>query len=150
MWSSNVTKETHARRIAILTIVATVIVLPLVIFVLGPNMPPGKGTSAAKGQQFDNIVLLVVMTPITMFILVFIGYAIATFRVRKGDTDPRDGPAIRGHMPSQIAWLSVTSVIVLFLAIFGTAELFAGNGAGGGQGPHPIAKPERLRRCRSR
>ena len=44
-------------------------------------------------------------------------------------------------MPSQIAWLSVTTVIVLFLAIFGTAELFAGNGAGGGQGPHPIAKP---------
>jgi cytochrome c oxidase subunit II len=137
MWA----KQTHARRIAILTIVATVIVLPLVIFVLGPNMPPGKGTSAAEGQQFDNVVLLVVMTPITMFILVFIGYMIAAFRVRKDDTDQRDGPAIKGHMPSQIAWLSVTTVIVLFLAIFGTAELFADNGAGGGQGPHPIAKP---------
>ena len=72
------------------------IVLPLVIFVLGPNMPPGKGTSAAKGQQFDNVVLLVVMTPITMFILVFIGYAIATFRVRKGDTDPAGRPARSG------------------------------------------------------
>jgi cytochrome c oxidase subunit 2 len=137
MWS----KQTHARRIAILSIVATVIILPLVIFVLGPNMPPGKGTSAAKGQQFDNVVLLVVMTPVTSFILVFIGYMIAAFRIRKGDTDPRDGPAIKGHMPSQIAWLSVTTVIVLFLAIFGTAELFAGNGAGGGEGPHPIAKP---------
>ncbi len=30
---------------------------------------------------------------------------------------------------------------MLFLAIFGTAELFASNGSGGGEGPKPIAKP---------
>jgi cytochrome c oxidase subunit 2 len=135
MWS----KQGHGTRIAILTVVATVIVLPLVIWVLGPNMPPGKSTDVGKSQVFDNTVLLVVMTPITMFILVYLAYALFTFRWRPED-GMRDGAPIRGHFPSQVAWLVVTTVAVLFLAIFGTVELLS-NGAGGGQGPKPIAKP---------
>ncbi len=52
------------------------------------------------------------------------------------------GPPIRGHTPSQIAWLAATSAAVLFLAIFGTAELvLASNGSGGEWSPKPIAKP---------
>ena len=35
--------------------------------------------------MFDNTVLLVVMTPITMFILVYLGYAMVVFRVRDDD-----------------------------------------------------------------
>jgi cytochrome c oxidase subunit II len=130
----------HAARIAALTVVGTAIVLPLVIFVLGPHMPPGHRTTSASAQVTDNTVLLVVMTPFTVFILVYLGYAISRFRAKAGE-ELRDGPPIRGHMPSQIAWLVVTSAAVLFLAIFGTAELFAANGSGGGQGPKPIAKP---------
>ena len=137
MWSN----RSHGARIAILSVLATVVILPLVIFVLGPNMPPGRHTSVAKGHQVDNTVLLVVMTPVTSFILVYLGYAIAAFRVRKGDDDPRDGAPIRGHMPSQVAWLTVTTILVLFLAVFGSAELLANNGSGGGQGPKPLAKP---------
>ena len=41
-------------------------------------------------------------------------------------------------MPSQVAWLSVTTVAVLFLAVFGTTELLTGHGSGGGQGPKPL------------
>jgi len=130
----------HAARIAALTVVGTAIVLPLVIFVLGPNMPPGHRTTSASSQVRDNTVLLVVMTPFTVFILVYLVYAIVAFRVPSG-AELRDGPPIRGHMPSQIAWLVVTSAAVLFLAIFGTAELFASNGAGGGEGPKPLEKP---------
>ena len=44
-------------------------------------------------------------------------------------------------MPSQIAWLVTTTIAVLFLAIFGTAELLANNGAGSGSGPNPVTKP---------
>ena len=107
--------------------------LPLVVFVLGPNMPPGNRTTGASSQVNDNTVLLVVMTPFTVFILVYLVYAIFAFRAPAGE-ELRDGPPIRGHMPSQIAWLVVTSAAVLFLAIFGTAELFASNGAGAATG----------------
>jgi cytochrome c oxidase subunit 2 len=138
---ADVNTRAHALRIAALTIITTAIALPLVVLVLGPNMPPGKDTTAGVSQVFDNTVLLVVMTPFAMFILVFILYSVLAFRVRPGDDDMRDGAPIRGHMPSQIVWLVTTTAAVLFLAIFGSAELFASNGSGGGQGPKPIAKP---------
>jgi cytochrome c oxidase subunit 2 len=81
------------------------------------------------------------MTPFTVFILGYLGYAIWAFRAPKGETELRDGAPIRGHMPSQIAWLATTTIAVLFLAIFGTTELLADNGAGSGSGPNPVAKP---------
>jgi cytochrome c oxidase subunit 2 len=102
-------------------------------------MPPGKGTDVGKSQVFDNTVLLIVMTPFTVFILVYVLYSVFVFRADKSDP-LRDGAHIRGHMPSQIAWLAITTVTVLFLAIFGSAELLT-NGSGGGQGPKPISKP---------
>jgi cytochrome c oxidase subunit 2 len=132
--------STHGGRVALLTIVGTLVVLPLVIWVLGPNMPPGKGTDEAKAQVFDNTVLLVVMTPFTVFILVYLAYALIVFRAAK-DEELRDGPPIRGNTRLQVAWLATTTAAVLFLAIFGTVELLGGNGSGGGQGPSPIAKP---------
>jgi cytochrome c oxidase subunit 2 len=135
MWSS------HGRRIAALTVIGTAIVLPLVVFVLGPNMPPGKDTAVAASQVFDNTVLLVVMTPFTVFILVFLGYALVVFRQPKGEQELSDGAPIRGHFRAQVAWLVATTAAVLFLASFGTAELLADNGAGGGGGPNPAWKP---------
>ncbi|HEX3807622.1 MAG TPA: hypothetical protein VHV52_12680, partial [Gaiellaceae bacterium] len=136
MWS----KQGHGARIAALTVVGTAIVLPLVLFVLGPNMPPGKGTPAAASQVTDNTVMLVVMTPFTVFILVYLVYALATFRAKRGE-ELRDGAPIRGHFKSQVAWLATTTVAVLFLASFGTERLLADNGAGGGNGPNPASKP---------
>jgi cytochrome c oxidase subunit 2 len=134
MWS----KYGHAQRLAALTIVGTVILLPIMIFVLGPNMPPGKNTNVGKGQVFDNTVLLAIMTPFTVFILVYVLYSVFAFRADPADP-LRDGAHIRGHMPSQIAWLTITTITVLFLAVFGSAELLS-NGSGGGQGPKPISK----------
>jgi cytochrome c oxidase subunit 2 len=136
MWS----KQGHGTRIAALTVVGTAIVLPLVLFVLGPNMPPGKGTPAAASQVTDNTVMLVVMTPFTVFILVYLVYAIFAFRAKRGE-ELRDGAPIRGHFKAQVAWLATTTVAVLFLASFGTERLLADNGAGGGNGPNPVSKP---------
>jgi cytochrome c oxidase subunit 2 len=137
MWSSS----SHGRRVAALTIIATAVVLPLVLFVLGPHMPPGKASGAASSQVRDNTALLVVMTPFTMFILVYLVYALVAFRAPKGERELSDGAPIRGHFRAQLAWLVSTTLAVLFLAVFGTAELLADNGSGGGGGPNPVAKP---------
>lgn len=136
MWS----RRSHGERIAILTVVATVIALPLVIWVLGPNMPPGHRSDAARGQVRDNTVLLVVMTPFTAFILVYLVYALFAFRAKPGE-ELRDGSPLRGNMRAQIAWLAATTAAVLFLAVFGTVELLSG-ASGGGQGPTPLVKPK--------
>jgi cytochrome c oxidase subunit II len=136
MWSSS----SHGRRIAALTVIGTAIVLPLVVFVLGPHMPPGKGTPVASSQVTDNTVLLAVMTPFTVFILAYLAYALIVFRAPTGE-GLVDGAPVRGHFKAQLAWLVTTTAAVLFLAIFGTTELLADNGAGGGGGPNPVAKP---------
>ena len=137
MWS----RTSHGRRIAALTIIGAAIVLPLVVFMLGPNMPPGTRSGAASAQVTDNTVLLAVMTPFAVFILVYLVYAVAVFRPPRGEAALVDGAPIRGHFRAQVAWLATTTLAVLFLAVFGTTELLADNGSGGGSGPSPVAKP---------
>ncbi len=130
----------HFRRIAILWLIASVILTPIVVIVLAPGMPPGTGTVEAAGDVYDNTVLLGVTTPIAMAVLVYLGYAIWAFRERRPDGPVEDGVPIRGHIQIQVWWLAVTLAVVLFLAAFGTVEL-QGDGAGGGQGPNPDAVP---------
>ena len=129
----------HIRRIAVLTIVASLIATPLVIWVLGPHLPPGNSSDQAAGQVTDNTVLTAVMTPLICLILVYFGYALVVFRRRGSGIE--EGVAIRGDARTQTLWIAATSAIVLFLAGYGTWALLQ-SGSGGGQGPSPIAVPK--------
>ncbi len=128
----------HVRRIAIAWLVLSAIATPIVVVVIAPNLPPGDGSSASSGQVFDNTVLLGIVTPIAALMVVYFAYSLAAFRRREGE--PEEGVAIRGDSRVQAWWLGMTTVIVLFLAVFGTAEL-ADAGSGGGQGPRPSTAP---------
>ena len=128
----------HIRRVALLTVVASVIATPLVIWVLGPHLPPGSGSKQAAGQVTDNTVLTAVMTPLICLIVVYFGYALIVFR-RHGSAI-EEGAAIRGDSRAQTLWIVATSAIVLFLAGYGTWALLQ-SGSGGGQGPAPVAVP---------
>ena len=101
-------------------------------------MPPGQMSTTAASQQFDIKVMSVMAAPVMAFVLVIMGYSMIVWRHREGDDE--DGPPIFGHARIQATWITVTAVIVLFLAGFGTYELawpgFAG--AGAGEGPAPI------------
>jgi cytochrome c oxidase subunit 2 len=128
----------HFRRVVLLWLIASAIATPLVVVLLGPNMPPGNMSAEASGQVVTNMVMLGMVTPVVLLILIYFIYAIVVFRARDGE--PVDGPAVRGHAGAQIAWIVTTSAMVLFLAGFGTYELLK-DGSGGGQGPNPIADP---------
>jgi cytochrome c oxidase subunit 2 len=131
----------HGVRIAIMWAVLTVIAVPLVIWVAGPHIPPYPGNSVQSSDQHTvNVVLLTVSIPVIALIWVFFGYSIAVFRQRGPEIV--DGPPLTADPRIQITWLAVTSVMVLALAAYGTVGLFGGShGAGGGQGPNPLAKP---------
>jgi cytochrome c oxidase subunit 2 len=132
-------EKRHWRNVVVLWVIANVIMLPIVIWVIGPGMPPGNGTVEASGQVTDNTVLLATATPVALAVLVYMGYAIWAFRERTPDVVV-DGPAIRGNASVQFWWLVITTTLVLFLAGYGTIRLLA-DGSGGGQGPNPIATP---------
>ena len=129
----------HFRNFALLWIISSVIVTPIMVFVVGPGLPPGSGTVEASGQVTDNTVLLGMATPVALMVLVYLAYAVWAFRETNPDVIV-DGPPIRGNASVQFWWLIVTTTMVLVLAGYGTARLLA-DGSGGGQGPNPIANP---------
>src|SRR5436309_5497524 len=120
--SSEPGEPNHLRLIALLTIVTSLIATLLVIFILGPHLPPGKASPQAAGQVTDNTVLTAIMTPIICLIVVYFGYALVVFRRRGSGIE--EGAAIRGNARAQTLWIAGTSVIVLFLAGYGTWALF--------------------------
>jgi cytochrome c oxidase subunit 2 len=130
----------HFRRVALIWFVASVILTPIVIWVILPGMPPGNATVESSGQVVDNQVLLGLSTPVTLAVLIYFGYALWAFRERNPRGPVVDGPAIRGDARIQAWWLGITTCIVLFLAAYGTVRLLD-DGSGGGQGPNPIAVP---------
>jgi cytochrome c oxidase subunit 2 len=130
----------HFRRILILWAALSIVATPIVVLVWAPDLPPGNGANAASGQVTDNTVLLGLVTPIVALIVVYFAYTLIVFRRREGEPDDAEGVAIRGNAGVQTTWLAVTSVIILFLASYGTVRLFD-EGSGGGQGSDPVAKP---------
>ncbi len=131
--------QRHGRRVVIAWLLLSVIATPLVAIYVGPLFPPGNATVQSQGQVFDNQVMVALMTPVMCLLLVFFAYLLMTFRAPK-DEPLVDGPPLRNDPQVQLLWIVITSLMVLFLAGFGTYELLK-DGSGGGQGPDPIAFP---------
>jgi cytochrome c oxidase subunit 2 len=127
----------HFRRVTLWWLVLSIPATLIVVLVLAPGMPPGNGTNQAAGQVIDNTVLFGIATPITVAVLVFFTYSLIVFRERTPQV-AAEGPAVRGHAGIQLWWIVVTTGLVLFLAAYGSIRMLE-DGAGGGQGPNPIA-----------
>jgi cytochrome c oxidase subunit II len=131
----------HARRILVIWIVLTAIAEPLIVLVLGPHLPPGRMSSEAGAQTDANVVMTALLAPIIAILVAFFGYSLAVFRARGDGIE--DGAPIYGHAPTQTVWIVATSAIVIALAAWGSYTLIvSAHGAGGGQGPNPIALPK--------
>jgi cytochrome c oxidase subunit 2 len=135
------TETHHWWRLIAVWVVASAVLDPLFYVFAGPHIPPGRMTDTAGGAQFDFNVLLAIALPVLLGVWIFMIYAIVMWRASRGGPDPVGGPAARGNTSIQVGWILTTTVIVLFLAGFGTYELVQPGGAGGGQGPSPIWTP---------
>ena len=134
----------HGRRILAIWLVSTAIAVPLIVFVLGPHLPPGRMSTEAGDQTDANTVMTALMAPIVLLLAIVFTYSLIVFRARDGAIE--DGAPIFGHGPTQTIWLAATSVIVIALAGWGSYTLIVtAHGAGGGQGPNPIALPKGYR-----
>jgi cytochrome c oxidase subunit 2 len=131
----------HGLRIFVMWLPIAVAADIVLWFVYGPHMPPGRMSATAASQQFDIKMLSVLAAPVMALVLIMMAYSFIVWRHREGDEE--DGPALFGHARIQVTWITVSAVIVLFLAGFGTYELawpgFAG--AGAGEGPSAIWRP---------
>jgi len=130
----------HGARLLTMWVLLSAICDPLFWFLAGPHIPPGRMSSSAATQQTDFNVLAMLAIPVVIGVLLYFGYALTYWRAKDGDDS--DGPPIHGNTKIQVTWISVTTALVLFLATFGTVELWTQQGAGAGQGPAPIWKPD--------
>ncbi|MGD0241333.1 MAG: cytochrome c oxidase subunit II [Streptosporangiaceae bacterium] len=128
----------HGRRLFVSWLVLALAADLIIWFAWKPHLPPGDMSDAARHQQFDIAVLAISAAPVIIFVLLYFTYSIVVWRVRPGDED--DGEPIYGNIKIQVGWIAGTTVIVLFLFVFGTVELVGPAGAGAGEGPAPIWK----------
>ena len=126
------------RTFVVLWLVISAIATPIVGIFVGRLVPPGNGSDQATSQVFDNQVLLAISTPIFVFVVLFLVFAVFAFSNRTGEVV--EGVPLRGNMRIQVLWMVVTTTTVLFLAVFGTWELVK-DGSGAGQGPSAAFVP---------
>jgi cytochrome c oxidase subunit 2 len=135
-------EENHLRRIVIIWIVLSVVLDLVFWFAVGPHVPPGRMTSSAKDNQLDFNILMVIGLPVVIAVFEWLGYAGVKWNSRRQDMpESVGGPIAAGNKRAEVSWIVVTSFVVLCLAVFGTIELYVGNGSGGGEGPNPIMQP---------
>jgi cytochrome c oxidase subunit II len=133
------TEPNHGQRILVISVVLAVVADLLIWFVLGPHLPPGTMSSSAVENQRAIKLMAVMSAPVIVMVVVYFGYALVVWRRREGDDE--DGPPIHGNTKIQTGWIVGTTVVVLGLAVYGTAALWTANGAGAGEGPAPIFNP---------
>jgi cytochrome c oxidase subunit 2 len=129
----------HGLRVVVAWLVLSAIATPLVAIFLGHLIPPGDASAQGTEQVFDNTWMVSIVTPVVCLLAVFFVYGLISFHAGPGGAVV-DGPPLRNDTRIQVLWIVVTSLTVLFLAGFGSYELLQ-NGAGGGQGPNPVAVP---------
>lgn len=130
----------HGMRIFLIWIVLAVVADVLIWFVLGPHLPPGTMSSSARESQRAIKLMGVMSAPVVVGVLTYFIYAMTVWRRREGDEE--DGPPIHSNGRIQTIWIVGTTVVVLALAVYGTAALFTAAGAGAGEGPAPIFTPD--------
>lgn len=136
------TEENHLRRIVIIWVVLSVVLDLVFWFAVGPHVAPGRMTSTAKDNQLDFNILMVIGLPVVIAVWEWLGYAAIKWNVRRKDMpESVGGPSAAGDRRTEVSWIVITTVVVLALAVFGTIELYVGNGSGGGEGPNPIMQP---------
>jgi cytochrome c oxidase subunit II len=129
----------HGLRLFLIWLILALAADLVIWFVWYPHMPPGDMSNSARHQQFDIAVLAISGAPVVIFVVLYFIYAIVVWRARPGDDS--DGAPIYGNIKVQTSWIVGTTMIVLWLFVFGTVELIVPAGAGAGQGPAPIWKP---------
>lgn len=108
----------HMRRAIIIWIVLSIIGIVAVILVTPLVLPAfNNGSDLSNADNFTLVVFTVLSVPVGMFVFVFLGYSLIVFRVKDRPTEA--GVPLQPTPALQISWLGITSILCLFLVIWG-------------------------------
>ncbi|MFI5036423.1 MAG: hypothetical protein ACHQFZ_09500 [Acidimicrobiales bacterium] len=129
------------RRITLIWLVVTVVGEVLFWALLAKHVPPGRMTETAQSSQSTFNILMAFAMPVLFGVWVYMAYAGRVWSAKRNPNPAMGGEAARNHTAASVAWITITSVVVLFLAVIGTIGLIHDHGSGGGEGPNPVWSP---------
>jgi cytochrome c oxidase subunit II len=106
----------HFRRVLAIWIVLSVIGIVIWVFLAQFILPP-SASDLGSTDNFTIVVFTVLSIPVALFVFVFLCYSMIAFRVKERPTE--DALPMKPRPMLQIGWLGVTSVLCLFLIIWG-------------------------------
>jgi cytochrome c oxidase subunit 2 len=108
----------HIRRAVILWAVLSIIGIIVVILVSPFVLPPANSASdLSSADNLTMVMLTILSVPVGMFVFVFLGYSLFAFKVKDRPTEA--GVPLQPTAGLQIGWLGITSLLCLFLLIWG-------------------------------
>lgn len=114
---SSARKEPHHLRRAVIIWAILSILGIVAVIVLAPFILPPAASALDSSDNFTLVVFTVLAVPVGMFVFVFLGYSLIVFRTKGRPTE--DGIPLHPTPLIQIGWLGITSVLCLFLVIWG-------------------------------
>jgi cytochrome c oxidase subunit 2 len=112
----------HAIRLLVVWVILSIIG---VIAVLLIPYPPGGQSIQGDDQSTTLRLLTAIATPVFIGVVMMIIYSAIYFR--RATPELVDGPPMLGNTPIQVAWIGISSIIVLFLALVGITTLASDN-----------------------
>jgi cytochrome c oxidase subunit 2 len=112
----------HIVRLVIIWVVLSAIG---VVGVLQINYPPYDQSIQGQDQASTLKLLTALAAPVFIAVVMMVLYSAIFFRRRT--TELVDGPPMLGNTPIQIAWVAISAILVLFLAVVGIATLSSEN-----------------------
>jgi cytochrome c oxidase subunit 2 len=112
----------HIVRILIIWVILSAIGI---VAVLQINYPPYDQTIQGQDQASTLKLLTVLATPVFIGVVMLTLYSAIFFR--RTTLELVDGPPMLGNTPVQIAWVAISAILVLFLAVVGIATLSSAN-----------------------
>jgi cytochrome c oxidase subunit II len=115
----------HVIRLAILWVILSVIGIIAILLFL--HIPPGDQSLQGQDQTNTLLLMTVLAAPVFIGVVMLIVYSAIYFR-RTGP-ELADGPPMLGNTPVQVVWITVSTIMVLFLAFVGITTLATNSSA---------------------
>src|SRR5438445_8475638 len=112
----------HLLRLLIIWVVLSIVGI---LAALQIHYPPYDQSVQGLDQSRTLALLTVLATPVFIGVVIMVLYSAIYFRRTTGELV--DGPPMLGNTPVQIAWVTISAIIVLFLAVVGIATLSSEN-----------------------
>jgi cytochrome c oxidase subunit 2 len=110
------------RRVALLWLLLTALGVVFAVFVPGRLMgPPASRTMDAVESTMT--VFTIAAAPVAALVWAIALYSIFAWRHRGPGQPETDGPALRTNRPAAVLWILLSSILCVFLLIWGLAEM---------------------------